>query len=289
MSSLLTLRQRMKSIKNTRQITKAMEKVSAIKMKKSQAAALRSRRYAALAHAIAGNLAASNAREPHPFLEDRPVQRVGYVVISSDRGLCGPLNLRLLQEFLRTVRAENRAPESVRLYTMGKRFRDAALRYGLTVHADFGGIPQHPTMKDARGVVRAVIDDYLSGAIDACYLLYTDFVNTLSQKPNLLRILPLSRDAEKGERVAVQQEYLFEPSPEEVLEALLLRVVELDVYQALLEHHASEHSARMVAMKNATENAGELIGNLGLVYNTIRQANITREIAEISAGRIALE
>jgi len=292
MPSTLDIRRRIKSIGNTRQITKAMEKISAIKMRKSQIAATRSRRYAALAWEMIRALEGQANEKAHPLLVKRDIRRTGFLVISPDKGLCGSLPSRLLQKVLASGDAATL--KEARWYTLGKKGRDALVRTGATLEADFGGVPSAMGSAFAASVVRPAVSDFLSGKIDVLYLGYTTFVNTLVQTPVVRQILPFyggedERQKQENTEGVSRQEYVFEPSPEEVLEQLLVRILELQVYQAILESSASEHSARMVAMKNASENANELIDDLTLEFNQIRQAGITREIAEISAGRIALE
>lgn len=291
MSSTLDIRRRIKSIRGTRQITKAMEKISAIKMRRAQIAATQSRRYAALAWEMIRALQGNVNTMTHPLLAKRTTRRVGFVVVSPDKGLCGSLPARLIQKIVSS--GEAASFKETRWYTLGKKGRDALVRMGAHLEADFGSVPSVVGSAYAASVVGPAISDYLSGKIDVLYLGFTDFVNTLVQTPTVRQILPFQENASEPERARAagvhRTEYVFEPSPEEVLENLLMRILELQVYQAVLESNASEHSARMVAMKNASENAGDLIDDFTLEYNQVRQAGITREIAEISAGRIALE
>lgn len=286
MASTLDIRRRIKSVKNTRQITRAMEKISAIKMRKAQTAALKSRRYASLAWEMMRALEGNVEKNLHPLLSGvKQEAPAGFLVISPDKGLCGSLPTRLMQKAAASAEG-GVSSEQARWYTIGKKGRDALVRMGARLEADFTGASAG--MGSVSPVISAVVADYLSGKIGSVHLVYTDFVNTLTQKATLKQMLPLEVQADEKEHKQVFQ-YVFEPSPEDVLEHLLIRIFELQVYQAILESSASEHSARMVAMKSASENAGELIGDLTLAYNQVRQAGITREIAEISAGRIAME
>lgn len=300
MPSTLDINRRIKSVKNTRQITRAMEKISAIKMRKSQAATLKSRRYASLAWEMLRALEGNIEKSEHPLLKervkDREIKRVGYIVISPERGLCGSISTKLLQELTAHVRGNisggTIGSEKVRWYTIGKKVRDGLVRAGAHLEGDFSDtLSATPLPSHSVSVIQLVVKDYCEGKIDALYMGWTDFVNTLVQKTVIKKLLPFNfiNNTMQEEKTASSHLYTFEPSPEEVLENMLARILQLQVYQAMLESHASEHSARMVAMKNASENAGELIGDLTLQYNQIRQAGITREIAEISAGRIALE
>src|SRR3989344_4002077 len=292
MASLLDTKRRIKSIKSTRQITKAMEKISAIKMKKSQAATLRSRRYASLAWEMLERLGGDAQVSAHPLWEQREtVRAVGMVVISTDRGLCGGLNAKLSQSVIAACAERNIPPAEVKVYAVGKKCREILMRLGFSVQADFGAVPAFPDAAFARNVIQTVVEDYQRGVIDKVFAAYTDFINTLSQKPVLHQLLPLSRTDVKNDSLPQQAvtKYVFEPSVRDVLHHLITRILESRMYQNMLEGSASEHSARMVAMKNATDNASDLVNELTLIYNQARQASITREIAEISAGRIALE
>ena len=292
MPSLLDIRRRVKSVKSIRQITKAMEKISAIKMKKSQSAAYRSRRYARIAWEMFEGLQGHTERNIHPLLEKREeVKNIGILVISTDKGLCGSMNTRLTNSVIATVAQEGFSQDTTKLYTIGKKCREPLSRLGFSITADFGAVPSHPDPAFSLAVIKTIVEDYTEGKIDKVFIAYTDFINTLSQKPAVKQILPME-SREKSADTQTHQfkaQYLFEPSPEEVLVNLITRILELQVYQSSLESNASEHSARMVAMKSATDNASDLIDELTLIYNQARQTTITREMAEISAGRIALE
>lgn len=292
MPSLLDIKRRVKSVKNIRQITKAMEKISAIKMKKSQSAAYRSRRYARIAWEMFEGLQGHTEENIHPLLEKKEVVKsIGILVISTDKGLCGSMNTRLTNSVIASIAEQGFSKNEVKLYTIGKKCRELLSRLGYLIVADFGTVPAQPDPAFSLAVIKTIVEDYTQGKIDKVFIAHTDFINTLSQKPSVKQILPI--DNKKSETEAKTQplkaQYIFEPSPEEVLINLITRILELQVYQGSLESNASEHSARMVAMKSATDNASDLISELTLIYNQARQTNITREMAEISAGRIALE
>lgn len=301
------IRRKIKSIKNTRQITKAMELVAASKMRKAVASTLAMRPYARLAQALLTNLSDKTGESMHPLLAKRKVKKALAILISTDRGLCGGLNAQLFRKVGEYVAAENKkaaAPE-ISFIAIGKKAQDFLRRTGQKIVAVYSGMGNNPTMKESFAVSRMVLQDYINGTYDKVTLIYTDFISVINQKPTVRRLLPLSKFAleemveglehrSQKERVdalsdaAKFAEYKFEPSPLEVLEMLLPRLTEMQIYQSVLEATASEHSARMFAMRNASDNAAEFISDLTLAYNQIRQASITAELAEISAGRAAL-
>ena len=294
MPSTTVLRRRIKSIKNTKQITKAMEKISAVKMRHAQHAARVSRRFAALAWEIASNLRGHVGQPTPVLLKERPLHTVGYVVVSSDRGLCGSLNTKLAHAALASAASSGMEPKRTFLYTMGRKGRETLVRAGFSLQADFGSVPAKPSAASTRPLAETITNDFISGAVDRVSVVYSNCKDTLSQEPIVRQLLPVSVEMLKAEAETMRTRggaalYTFEPSPEEVLDALLKRIIETQLYQAMLEHVASEHSARMVAMKNATDNITDLIADLTLVMNQNRQAFITREVAEISAGKAALE
>lgn len=305
------IRRKIKSIKNTRQITKAMEMVAASKMRRAVANTLAMRPYARLAQALLRNLSektASNEKKEasfHPLLEKREVKNVLVIVMATDRGLCGGLNTQLFRKLSEYLKAEKKKSKSPKMsfIAIGKKAQNFLRRANLPVIAAYPAMSNHPLLKDTYPISRMVLQDYSTGIYDKVTVIYTDFLSVISQKPNVRRLLPLSKYAleemvEGLESVshqtdsqadrAAEAEYKFEPSPQEVLSVLLPRLTEMQIYQAVLEAAASEHSARMFAMRNATDSANELIGDLTLAYNQIRQASITAELAEISAGRAAL-
>ena len=288
MASTREIRRRIRSVRNISQVTKAMEAVSAAKMRKAQAQVTGTRPYAQQAREVLSYIARlpSTENELDPLIQVRPVKRVGVLLITADRGLAGGFNanvLRTLAGFMRDERAKGREIEAV---TVGKKGRDWLLRYDPVVRAEFTGMPDNPTTYDVGPVTRLLVDDYSQGYFDEVHVVYTDFINTIRQEPVVRKLLPIE-PAEPS--VAMAPEYIFEPSPEVVLSQVLYGFTEVQVLQALYESIASEHSARMVAMRNATDAAVELIDSLSLTYNNARQEGITRELMDIIGGTVALE
>ncbi|MBI3115340.1 MAG: ATP synthase F1 subunit gamma [Candidatus Kerfeldbacteria bacterium] len=295
--STRTIRRRLKSIASTRKITRAMELVSAAKMRRASEAALATRPYALSAWSLLEHLTATTERKLHPLLAHREVRKTAVVFLTTNRGLVGGLNAQLVRAVTRL------ADEGEVVYvTVGKRGQDALRRLGKPIVATFTDLPDRPTLASMVPVARLTIDEFRSGAVDRVLVVYPDFVSTLLQVPRVKQLLPLDPDSirrflnETGgarERLTVQpeqlREFTFEPSPDALLEAMLPRLVESQLYQAFLETSASEHAARMVAMRNATDAAGELSDALTLMLNQTRQAAITKDLTEISASRAALE
>ncbi len=291
------INRRIKSVVNTKKITKAMELVSASKMRKAVSAVLASRPYAQMAWGLAAQLEAKG-EDAHPLMRSRlEVKRTLAVLITSDRGLCGGFNAQVLKTAAEAVRA--RTKDSVDFIAVGRRGEQWIRRRNLPLKAAFedlvaGGAP--PATK-IRPIARMLKNGFTDGTYDEIIVVYTDFVSSVLQKPRVKILLPLRKDSDLGEvqghaeKIAqgkMTGEYLFEPNPRSVLDALLPRIAEAQLYQAVLESLASEHSARMLAMKNATDAASDMIDDLRLTFNQARQAGITQEIAEISAGRAAL-
>lgn len=297
MASLRDLRRRLKGISNISQVTKAMQTIAASKMRRAEDQVLASRPYAEKAFEVLTHLAqqAGPTQQLHPLLVDRPIEKVGLVFVTSDRGLAGAYNSNIIRAVAQFIQELDKP---ISLITVGQRGNDAMRRTRQNIVADFSKqIPDRPAVADILPIARIVIDDFLEGKYDEVYIAYTDFVNTLIQRPVVKRLLPLL--PEKIEEQAVSeyvearqntlaQAYLYEPAPEHLLDVVLPRFTELQIYQAILEAQASEHAARMVAMRNATENANELIGSLTLTYNRLRQQSITMEILDIVGGVEAL-
>lgn len=284
MPSTREIRRRIRSVKNTGQITKAMEMVAATKMRRAQAMTLASRPYSEKMWQVLGSLA---ARVPalddlHPLLRQRERRNIGLLLITADRGLAGGYNSNVIRHAA-TFNLQQALP--VKLVTMGRKGRDWMLRRGREVIAEFTGMPDRPTVLDIAPVARVITDGYVSATFDAFYLVYTEFVSTATQRPTLRQLLPIEVPPETPGGA----DYIYEPAPQAVLEALLPRFVEVQIYQALLEAVASEHSARMMAMHNATQNVKEVVEELTLTYNKARQAGITKEIMEITSGAEALK
>jgi F-type H+-transporting ATPase subunit gamma len=292
MAGAREIKRRIKSVKNTKKITRAMQMVSAAKMRKAQNAVTKSRTYSELAWQIVQNLSSKIDPKYHRLLQTHSDEgKVGIILISSNKGLIGGFNSSLLA-FTKRYLKENDAELLADFVVMGRKGRDAMLRSGKNIVAEFNKYDRTPNAEEVLPIAKLIINDYLEGRYSKIVVIYTHFVSTVVQKPMMKQLLPL-RDPDKArhsDEMSKQGfEYLIEPSPQEVLDFLLPRIIESQIFQAVLESDASEHSARMIMMKNATDAATELIDDLTLAYNQLRQANITKELAEITAGRIALE
>jgi F-type H+-transporting ATPase subunit gamma len=291
MPSTRDIRRRIRSVKNTSQITKAMQMVAASKMRKAQQAALAGRPYASLMNQVMAEVSHHAGDFAHPLMEQRVGERVGLILVSSDKGLCGALNSNLLREAAKFDKA------STTYVTAGRKAAQFIARTKRQLAAEFS-YKDTPLFSEARAISRLAQDLFLKGTVDRVDVLFTNYISTLTQKPEVRPFLPvgkfrgLSADVEgeggEGQLLKGATEFLFEPSPERVLGALLPHTLNFEIYQILLEAKASEHSARMVAMKNATDNAQQLIKDLTLEYNKLRQANITKELLEISSAAMAL-
>ena len=276
----------MRSVQNTGKVTNAMSLIAASKMRRAQAAVLQGRPYAEKIQAVITNLAAQPGEEEavvHPLLQVRPLQRVGVLAITPDRGLCGGLHSNLNRQVAQFILGQS---VPVRLIVAGRKGRDFMLRYGQDVKAVFTDLGDRPNLADTTAISRLVMDAYAGGEVDEVYLAYTRFVSTMTQQPVVERWLPVTpARLAAAERVG----YIYEPDSLTVLEALLPRFVEMQVYHALLESIASEQSARMVAMRNATDNAKSLVEDLTLVMNKLRQDSITNELLDLVGGQVAME
>jgi len=284
MASAKEIRSQIKATQNTSKITKAMEMVAASKMRKAQEAVAHSRAYANGIHTIIGNIMQSHPEYKHTFLVPRDeVKRVAYIVVSSDKGLCGGLNTNV---FKRTMASLKEVPENAELemLTIGRR-AGLFMRRIATLAASAEDINDAPEFSEIVGVVSLAIEKYMKGEYDEVRLVFNTFVNTMTQTPTEVKLLPCP-DSDAGDHSGYW-DYLYEPDSKEVLDGLLRRYVETIVYQAVLENKACEQSARMVAMKSATDNAKDIISNLQITYNKARQAAITQELAEICAGAAA--
>jgi len=291
MPSLKEIRGRIGSVRNIAQITRAMEMMAASRMKRAQDAIIAARPYSDQLREALSRVAAAVTEEADPLLARRPVRRIGLVVLTTDRSLAGALDTNMVRTSLRWVthRAEELGSEPVvEAVTVGRKGRDGLRRAGITIAAHFTNLGDRPAFSDVTPIARLVTEDFLAGRYDEIAVSYTRFVTTLSQEPRVRRILPVQRPQLGEAERTTNEEYLFEPTPEEVLSRLLPHYVAVDLYRAVLEHNASEQSARMIAMRNATDNANELIDDLTLVYNKTRQATITREMIEIASGAEAL-
>ncbi|MXY45669.1 MAG: ATP synthase F1 subunit gamma [Chloroflexi bacterium] len=286
MASVRQIRRRIRSVENTAKITKAMSMIAASKMRRTQESALRGRPYSDLMQTLLAHLAAQTQddEEHHPLLMERPRRNVGLVVISPDRGLTGGLNSNINRAAGQFVVDQQGA--GVKVIAMGKKGRDFMVRTGQDVQAVFTDIPDRPGLDVVTPVARMVIDSFTNEDVDAVFVAYADFVNTTMQRPTVAQLLPVV-PAELEATQAVG--YIYEPDERPVLDALLPRYVEMQLYHYLLEGIASEQSARMVAMRNATDNANEMVEDLTLVMNKARQETITKELLDIVGGVAAVE
>ncbi|MBE3597016.1 MAG: ATP synthase F1 subunit gamma [Hydrogenibacillus sp.] len=290
---LRELRARIRSIKNTQQITKAMELVSASKLRRAQERAESAKPYAEKMREMITNIARGTTDVQHPMLEERPIQKTGYIVITSDRGLAGGYNANLLRAFAQTVKDVPR--EAMTIVAIGRKGRDYLIKRGYPVQAEITGLSDFPQYTDIQAIAEQTVALFTDGVVDALVLVYNEFKSPLVQRPKIARLLPLvSDEAEGGPAGAADARrpagslYEYEPSPEGVLSTLLPRYAETLIYSALLEAKAGEHASRMAAMGAATDAAGEMIEQYTLELNRARQAAITQEISEIVAGANAL-
>jgi len=283
------IRGKIKSVENTKKITKAMEMVAASKMRKAQDRMRSARPYSDRIRNIAANLSQANPEYTHPFLIKREGGKTaGVIVVTTDKGLCGGMNtnvLRLVTAKVRELEGEGKNIEAVAIGNKGFGFLN---RIGAKVIAHAIQLGDTPHLEKLIGPVKTLLDAYLEGRIDSVYLFYTKFINTMKQEPMLDQLLPLASKRMQADQGSHSWDYLYEPDAQTVIDELLVRYVEALIYQAVAENMASEQSARMVAMKAASDNAGNVIGELRLVYNKTRQAAITKELSEIVAGAAAV-
>lgn len=284
MATVRELRRRIQSVKNIGQVTRAMEAVAASKMRRAQQATLASREYADKAREVLTFLASQPVppEAPIPLLEQRPVNSVGLILITPDRGLAGGLVSNILRRAVNFIKAED-VPVSV--ISVGRKGTLFMARYNYRLHATFTDLPDLPSTVELAPISRLVIDDFVDGTLDQVHICFTNFINTMQQQPVIRQLLPV-RPAPPEERL--HAEYRFEPDPRAILNEILPQFTLFQLYQAVLEAQASEHSARMIAMRNATENAEELVEDLTLTYNKARQTAITMEILDIAGGAEAL-
>jgi F-type H+-transporting ATPase subunit gamma len=298
--TLRELKRRIKSVKNTRQLTKAMELVATSRMRRAIEAAGATRDYAKTAWEIVKSVSRGVSEKEHPLLQKKTeVQNVCFLILSTNRGLCGNLNNQLVAKVLPYLKTNKK----ISFVTWGRKGREFIRRFSNELLADFERSDKLGIVSEARSVAKFLTSIFLEGKADEIWLVYSDFVSTLKQEPALLRILPLKYKSAEGtgqlnpasppplekEEKTADYTYLFEPETFMVLEAMLPRIIELELYHAYLESYASEQAARMIAMRNATDNASGLLDELTLIYNQARQAGITKELSEISAVRAVLE
>ena len=281
MAGAQDIRRRIRSVRNMQQITKAMKMVSAAKLRKAQLKLNAARPYARQLQGVLERLAQAPVDDIHPLLKKRPVQKVVYVLITSDRGLCGGYNANLIRK---TSGLIAKTQQEVKLVTVGRKGRDFFRRGKIEFLAEFTRLGDNPTYNQAKEIAQKVIDLYEQGEADEVYLLYTEFVTAMTQRPSQIKLLPIEQPVGK-----LGRQYIFEPSAGEILDSLLPKYIETQIFRTMLEGKASEQGARMTAMSSATDNAKDMIDRLSLAMNRARQAAITTEISEIVSGAAALE
>jgi len=282
------IRTKIKSIQNTQKITKAMQMVAASKMRKAQDRMHAARPYADRIRTVAAHLAYAHTEYRHPYLIERPVKRVGFIIVSSDRGLCGGLNTNLFREILRTAREWQAQNVGIDLVTIGNKANLFFRRFSGNILAQTAQIGDAPAVEELIGTVKVMLDAYTEQRIDRLFIARNQFVNTMTQRPEIVQLIPAIDDVGVDISKDFQWDYIYEPDSQELLDALFDRYIEARVYRSVVENIACEMSARMIAMKSASDNAGTLIGQLQLAYNKARQAAITQELSEIVGGAAAV-
>ena len=276
------IRNQIGSIKSTQKITSAMEMVAASKMRKAQERMQATRPYAEKMRQVIGHIAKSNKDYRHPFMQEREVKRVGYIVVSSDRGLCGGLNTNAFKLLVREMREWKQQGIETDICAIGQKGASFFRNYGGNVVAAVTHLGDSPSADQLIGSVKVMLDSFVEGKIDRLFLISNEFVNTMTQSPKALQLLPLPEGDD--EEIGHQWDYIYEPDSRPILDGLMPRYIESQVYQGVVENLACEQAARMIAMKSATDNAGSIIDELQLAYNKARQAAITQEISEIVSG-----
>lgn len=287
MASGKEIRTKIASIKSTQKITRAMEMVAASKMRKAHDRMQRSRPYAEKIRAVIGHLAHAHPEYKHPYMIPREVKRIGVIIVSSDRGLCGGLNTNIFKLTVSSMKEWQDEGLEIDLCTIGNKAASFFKRLGGNIVAQPTNLGDMPSLEDLIGAVKVMLDAYDNGKIDQLFVVYNLFINTMTQKPTVQQLLPIKAD-EEDEKLVHHWDYIYEPDSQEVLDGLLMRYIESLVYQSVVENIASEQAARMVAMKSASDNAGNLIDEFQLAYNKARQAAITQELSEIVAGAAAV-
>lgn len=291
MASSKEIRTKIKSVQGTRKITKAMEMVAASKMRKAQDRMRAARPYSDKVRTITANLAGANPEYTHPFMahaKDVQAKAVGFIVVTTDKGLCGGMNTNVLRQVTQKAREMEQAGNKVEAVAIGNKGLGFLNRMGMKVVSQVTQIGDTPHLDKLIGPVKVMLDAYQEGKLDAVYLCYTKFINTMKQEPMVEQLLPLPAKHLEKDAGGISWDYIYEPEAQVVIDELLVRYVEALVYQAVAENLASEQSARMVAMKAASDNAGSVISDLKLVYNKTRQAAITKELSEIVSGAAAV-
>jgi F-type H+-transporting ATPase subunit gamma len=283
------IRTKIKSVKNTQKITRAMEKVAMSKMRKAQERMAQARPYAAKILRTVGHLAQANPEYKHPFMVEREVKRIAFLVVSSDRGLCGGLNTNLFRAAVRAIREWKEKGVEAEYVVIGNKAVGFFKRVGGKVAGQVAQLGDKPHLEQLLGTIKVATDAYRAGEVDRVFLVSNQFVNTMTQKPTIRQLLPLAVSSDEGELKGSQPwDYIYEPDAVDLLDTVLTRYLESQVYQTVVENAACEQSARMVAMKAASDNAGKIISSLQLAYNKARQASITKELAEIVGGAAAV-
>jgi F-type H+-transporting ATPase subunit gamma len=280
------IRSKIKSVQSTEKITSAMQKVAASKMHRAQERMRTSRPFAHQIHQVIAHLAAASLENPHPYLLERPVKNIGVIVVSSDRGLCGGMNINLFKSLIAFMKEWKEKGVGTEICVFGKKAEQFFKVVGGHVVSSVTGLGDKPVIQDLVGSVRIMLKAFHEGRIDRLYLVYNQFVNTMTQKPQTELLIPAPH--KQIENRKHRWDYLYEPDAHSLLDTLLIRYIESLVYQGVVENGACEQAARMIAMKNASDNAQEIIGDLKLMYNKARQAAITRELSEIVAGAAAV-
>lgn len=292
MPSLRDIRRRIRSIRNTAKITKAMELVAASRLRRAQMRVTAARPYADAMRALMaelGGVAPGGGEALHPLLVQREVRNVGVLLVTPDRGLAGALNTNVIRRGTELILENERADgQTVQVVTVGRKGQDFLARRGRSLLGTFTGIIDRVRYDDVIPIARVIMDSFVNGQIDRALLVYPRFVSTLAQRPEVVQLLPIERPESADSAGREHLDYIFEPDPQSILEELLPRYIEVQIYQAILETAASFFSAQMVAMRNATDNANDLVGSLSLTYNKVRQANITREVTEIASAAEAM-
>jgi F-type H+-transporting ATPase subunit gamma len=286
MASGKEIRGKISSIKNTQKITSAMEMVAASKMRKSQDRMESSRPYALKMLDVVKHLSQASSEYTHPFMLDREVKRVGYIIVSTDRGLCGGLNINLFKETLKSMKQWQDQGVEIDTCVIGSKANSFFKRFANIV-SSVSHLGDAPKLESLIGLVKSMLDLYQEGKIDRLYVVYNFFKNTMTQEATVKQLIPIAFN-DKDKAIKYHWDYLYEPNSEVVINSLLDRYIESMIYQAVVENNASEQAARMVAMKSATDNAGDMIGDLEMAYNKARQASITQELSEIVAGAAAV-
>ncbi len=286
MAGAKEIRTKIKSVKNTQKITRAMEKVAMSKMRRAQERMAQARPYAEKIRVVLGHLAGANLEYKHPFTVERDIKRVAYLIVSSDRGLCGGLNMNAFRSTVRSIKEWQDKGVEVDLTLIGNKAIAFFKRIGGKVLGTTSQLGDKPELDQLLGVIKLMSDAFRNGEVDRVYLVANEFVNTMTQSPVARQLLPIKPIKDEG--LLSHWDYIYEPSSNELMDTVLQRYVESQVYQAVIENAASEQAARMVAMKSATDNAGTIIEDLQLTYNKARQANITKELSEIVGGAAAV-